>query len=67
MPASCAERLRARIVAVGLCAVELERAGDVHAFGRCAECAEALGRFVVLRGDQIDLPQHAATSGRMRR
>ena len=27
--------------------------------GRCAECAEALGRFVVLGGDQVDLPQHA--------
>ena len=58
-PASCAERARARVVAVGLGAVVFERAGDVDALGRRAERAEALGRFVVLRGDQIDLPQHA--------
>ena len=59
MPASCAEGGGARIVAVGLGAVVLQRAGDVDALGRCAERAEALGRLVVLGGDEIDLPQHA--------
>ena len=50
----------ARIVAVGLGAVVFERAGDVHAVGRRAERAKPLGRLLVLGGDEIDLPQHAA-------
>ena len=53
-----AERLRARVVAIGLSTVVLERAGDDDAIGRRAECAKAVGRFVVLSGDQVDLPQH---------
>ena len=56
-----AERGGARIVAIGLRAVVFERAGDVDAVGRRAERAEPLGRLLVLGGDEIDLPQHAAT------
>ena len=54
-----AERGGARIAAIGLSAVVFQRAGDVDAVGRRTERAEAVGRFFVLRRDQIDLPQHA--------
>ena len=62
------KRGRSRIIAIGLCAVIFERTRDVHAFCRCAERPKPLGRFFVLRRDEIDLPRAAAaTSGRMRR
>ena len=56
MPASW-RALRARIVAIGLGAVVLERAGDDDAIGGAPRCAKPLGRFLVLGGDEVDLPQ----------
>src|SRR3954466_15677726 len=53
-----AKRLRARILAIGLRAVVLERSRNEDSIGRRAERAKAVGRFVVLCGNEIDLPQH---------
>ena len=59
MSASWRSDLRTRVVAIGLCAVVLERAGDDDSIWRCAECAKPVGRFIVLGGDEVDLPQHS--------
>src|SRR5262245_29017047 len=54
-----AQRLRARIVAVGLCAVVFERTGDMNLLGRRTERTEAVRRLIVLSGNQIDFSKHA--------
>src|SRR6478752_431633 len=53
-----AQRSRSWVVAIGLRTVVLKRSGDNDTLRWSTKCAKAVGRFVVLSGEQVDLPQH---------
>ena len=54
-PASLGQCDGRGIRAIGLGAVELDRAGDPHGFVARAEREKAIGVLLVLHGDQVDL------------
>ncbi len=63
----CSQSHSGGIVAIGLGAVELERAGDVQLVLGRSDAEEPLGIVRVLRGHQIDLAQQPADQRPKRR
>src|SRR5690242_13492086 len=57
------ERFRSWVVAIGLRTVVFKRSSDEDTFLWRAKRTKAVGRFVVLSGNQVDLPQHGRNEG----